>query len=152
MNMKTGLIIGLAVLAGAGLYVFTRSSSDSADSARQDLAVPTQQAVAGEAMAEVKVPALEGAALMGERAFNAKCASCHGKNAAGQQGVAPPLVHKYYRPGHHGDAAFFMAARNGVRSHHWRFGDMPPVKGITEAEIKTIVAYVRALQKENGIY
>ncbi len=47
--------------------------------------------------------------------------------------------------------AFLMAARNGVRSHHWKFGDMPPVEGITDAEVKTIVAYVRALQQANGI-
>ena len=47
-------------------------------------------------------------------------------NAAGQNGVAPPLVHKLYEPGHHSDMAFIMAAKNGVRSHHWRFGNMPP--------------------------
>ena len=74
------------------------------------------------------------------------------RNASGIEGKGPPLVHKYYHPGHHGDAAFFQAARNGVRSHHWRFGDMPPVKGLTDADIKAIVRYVRELQKENGIF
>jgi len=66
-------------------------------------------------------------------------------------GVAPPLVHKIYEPNHHGDMAFLMAARNGVRAHHWKFGNMPPVEGITDAEVITIVAYVRALQRANGI-
>jgi len=41
--------------------------------------------------------------------------------------------------------------RNGVRAHHWKFGSMPPVDGITDAEDGTIVAYVRALQRANGI-
>jgi hypothetical protein len=47
--------------------------------------------------------------------------------------------------------AFVMAAQNGVRAHHWKFGDMPPVEGVTNADILNVVAYVRALQRENGI-
>jgi cytochrome c1 len=41
--------------------------------------------------------------------------------------------------------------RNGVRSHHWGFGDMPPIDGLTDADVTNVVAYVRALQRENGI-
>jgi mono/diheme cytochrome c family protein len=89
---------------------------------------------------------------MGERAFNAKCAVCHGASAAGREGKGPPLVHKIYEPNHHSDMAFVMAAKNGVRSHHWRFGNMPPVDGVTDADVKAITAYVRALQKENGVF
>ena len=48
--------------------------------------------------------------------------------------------------------AFVMAAKSGVRSHHWRYGNMPPVDGVTDADVKAITAYVRALQKENGIF
>ena len=108
-------------------------------------------ATAGAALVKVIVPDLDGAAVLGERAYLARCAQCHGANAAGQDGVAPPLVHKIYEPSHHGDGAFLVAALNGVRSHHWPFGDMPPVDGITEAEIKSIITYVRALQSANGI-
>ena len=108
-------------------------------------------AARGAALSEVQIHELQGNALIGERAYEAKCASCHGDNAAGQDGVAPPLVHKIYEPSHHGDAAFMVAARNGVRSHHWPFGNMPPVDGITDAEVSMIIAYVRALQQANGI-
>lgn len=106
---------------------------------------------AGPAMVAVTVPALSASEKEGEAAYNASCAACHGKNAAGQEGVAPPFVHRIYEPGHHGDQAFLIAALNGVRAHHWRFGDMPPVEGVTEDEISSIVAYVRALQRANGI-
>ena len=66
-------------------------------------------------------------------------------------GVAPPLVHVIYEPSHHGDRAFLLAAQNGVRGHHWPFGNMPPVEGITQADVMDIVAYIRRLQRENGI-
>lgn len=110
------------------------------------------QPVTGAALVNVIVPELSGTAKEGEALFNRSCASCHGTNAAGQDGVAPPLVHKIYEPGHHGDASFLIAARNGVRAHHWPFGNMPPVEGITDTEIENITVYVRELQRANGIY
>ena len=85
------------------------------------------------------------------KAKAAVCAACHGANAAGQNGVAPPLVHKIYEPSHHGDAAFLLAAKQGVRAHHWKFGNMPPVEGVTPGDVKMVVAYVRELQRANGI-
>jgi mono/diheme cytochrome c family protein len=90
------------------------------------------------------------AAKMGERAFNAVCAACHGKGAAGTD-VGPPLVHRIYEPSHHGDYAFEMAVANGVRAHHWKFGNMPPQPGLTKADVGAIIAYVRELQRANGI-
>lgn len=104
------------------------------------------------AIAEVILPAqLSENAQIGERVFEAKCAVCHGRNAAGQNGVAPPLVHSIYRPGHHADAAFLIAARNGVRAHHWKFGNMPPVEGVTDGEVRLVTQYIRELQRANGI-
>lgn len=109
-------------------------------------------AESGVAMAQVVLPeTLSENAEIGKVAFEAKCAVCHGANAAGQDGVAPPLVHKIYEPSHHGDAAFLLAAKNGVRAHHWRFGNMPPVEGVTDGDVKMITAYVRELQRANGI-
>jgi len=103
-------------------------------------------------MVDVLLPAsLSANAQIGQKVFEAKCAECHGKNAAGQDGVAPPLVHKIYEPSHHGDAAFLLAAKNGVRAHHWRFGNMSPLEGVTDGDVKMIVAYVRELQRANGI-
>jgi mono/diheme cytochrome c family protein len=103
-------------------------------------------------MVKVALPEnLTEEAVIGKRAFDAACASCHGANAAGQDGVAPPLVHKIYEPSHHGDATFHRAAQQGVKAHHWSFGDMPPVEGLTQSDVDAIVAYVRELQRHNGI-
>lgn len=103
-------------------------------------------------MVEVALPAtLDEQAQLGETAFNGVCATCHGANAAGQNGVAPPLIHKIYEPGHHGDMAFHMAVQNGARAHHWTFGNMPPLTGLTTSDVDNIIAYVRAVQRENGI-
>ena len=86
----------------------------------------------------------------GEKAFAANCAPCHGVNASGTD-HGPPFVHDIYNPGHHPDAAFFYAARYGVRQHHWPYGDMPPQPQVSEEQVRTIVQYVRELQVANGI-
>jgi len=88
---------------------------------------------------------------MGAAAYTAKCADCHGVNGVGRDEIAPPLVHKIYEPSHHGDMAFELAVANGVRAHHWQFGNMPPIDGLTRADVGSIVSYVRALQRANGI-
>ncbi|MFW6078131.1 MAG: c-type cytochrome [Gemmatimonadota bacterium] len=86
----------------------------------------------------------------GESLFDANCARCHGEAALGTE-VGPPLVHPVYEPGHHADAAFVLAVERGVRPHHWRFGPMPPVPGVSREEVAEITAYVRWLQREAGI-
>jgi mono/diheme cytochrome c family protein len=86
----------------------------------------------------------------GAGAFARNCASCHGEHARGTE-VGPPLVHPYYVPSHHGDAAFQFAVQRGVAAHHWRFGDMPPQPQVTAAEREEIIAYVRWLQRDAGI-
>ncbi|WP_257884463.1 c-type cytochrome [Sulfitobacter sp. CW3] len=87
----------------------------------------------------------------GEAAYVKFCSECHGANGQGRKDIAPPLVHKIYEPNHHGDMAFALAAKNGVRAHHWNFGNMPAVEGIAQTEILNVVTYVRALQRKNGI-
>ena len=96
------------------------------------------------------LPVNAEAADPGVTAFERHCASCHGKNAAGTD-KGPTFIHRVYHPGHHGDAAFAIAVRRGVRQHHWRFGDMKPVPDVTDEELMEIVRYVRKLQKANGI-
>ena len=103
-------------------------------------------------MVRVAIPELGEEFAVGARAFKAKCAACHGPTAGGIEGAGPPLVHVIYEPSHHADVAFFRAAEMGVRAHHWTFGNMLPVEGITRAEIGEIVAYLRAVQRANGIY
>jgi len=87
----------------------------------------------------------------GQIAFERTCATCHGAKGAGGTGKAPPLIHPIYEPGHHPDAAFLRAAFQGVQAHHWNFGDMPPVEGITEKEVELIATYIREIQRANGI-
>jgi len=116
------------------------------------LAAQNSHAASGDALVEVSVPELGAQEREGEAWFNKFCADCHGTNAAGVDGKGPPLVHRIYEPGHHGDAAFYLAPRQGVRAHHWPFGDMQPLEvDLTDAAIERIVTYVRALQRANGI-
>ncbi len=101
-------------------------------------------------LVQVKEPALSARAQTGKAAFDANCARCHGVNASGTD-KGPPLVHDIYNPGHHGDASFRLAPKRGVRAHHWPFGDMPPLPEVTELDMTAIIAYVRELQRANGI-
>jgi hypothetical protein len=39
-----------------------------------------------------------------------------------------------------------------VEPHHWDFGPMPPQPDVSRADVEAIVAYVRAEQKEAGIF
>ena len=105
-----------------------------------------------EALVQVRVPnELSQSAELGKDVFDTKCAACHGPNAVGRDGVGPPLVHIIYEPGHHSDESFQRAVAAGVPAHHWPFGNMPPVEGLSRNDVTTIVSYVRALQRENGI-
>ena len=99
---------------------------------------------------DVKIPELDRTATAGRALFTQNCASCHGAAAGGAE-QGPPLVHITYEPNHHPDQAFYIAAKIGVRQHHWRFGDMPPVEAVNEQQLAKIIAYVRALQRANGI-
>ena len=101
-------------------------------------------------------PAVGGGTLpaelqAGEAKFNANCSACHGPKAVGTQ-QGPPLVHKIYEPNHHGDAAFQLAAANGVRAHHWQFGNMPKIEAVTPSDVDQIIQYVRWLQRQAGIF
>ncbi len=86
----------------------------------------------------------------GEAKFKANCMPCHGPEGTGTQ-QGPPLVHKIYEPNHHGDEAFQRAAANGVRAHHWQFGDMPKIATVTPADVSEIIRYIRWLQRQAGI-
>lgn len=86
----------------------------------------------------------------GEAAFNRFCSACHGPGAAGTS-KGPSFINKIYEPGHHGDPSFIRAARMGVRAHHWKFGDMPKIEGVTDGDLEQIISYVRWLQRQAGI-
>jgi mono/diheme cytochrome c family protein len=88
---------------------------------------------------------LDGAAL-----YEQACSRCHGVDLRGTD-QGPPFLDAIYRPGHHADAAFFLAAKNGARAHHRNFGNMPPVSGLSDEQIEAIVGHVRAQQRAAGI-
>ena len=85
-----------------------------------------------------------------EQLFDANCASCHGDAARGTA-IGPPLVHIFYEPSHHSDAAFHLAVRNGVVAHHWNYGDMPPQPKVSTEQMTEVIAYIRWLQRNAGI-
>lgn len=88
--------------------------------------------------------ASDGASL-----YQRSCASCHGKDLRGtDQGPSP--LSQVYEPGHHSDDSFRAAIAQGSRAHHWNFGDMPPVAGVSEAEANAIVGYIRQQQQTHG--
>jgi mono/diheme cytochrome c family protein len=103
-----------------------------------------------QAVVDINFPELTPTQVQGQKLFSANCAVCHGNNATGT-GNGPNLIQKIYQPRFHADGAFFIAAKSGVRAHHWQFGSMPPVEGVEKQEIARIVEYVRALQRANGI-
>jgi len=106
--------------------------------------------IATTANTSVTLPDLSGTAAEGAELFTQYCVACHGESGGGSD-AGPPLIHKIYEPNHHADQAFLVAALYGVRQHHWQFGNMPPVEGISQDEVIKIVSYVRAVQRANGI-
>jgi len=95
-------------------------------------------------------PGLMPSPATGRVLYQKNCAVCHGVDLKGSD-KGPPFLHRVYEPSHHGDIAFQLAAKNGVRAHHWQFGDMKPVPAVTPDEIAHITAYIRAAQRKTGI-
>ena len=135
-----GILVLVAVAIGGAFWWMQQPKETAATAPRERL--PHQ--------VEVTVPALSAPAMAGSEVFAANCQVCHGTNASGGPG-GPPLVHIIYEPNHHGDGSFVAAVRNGVRQHHWNFGNMAPVPGIADQQILEIITYVRELQRANGI-
>lgn len=126
--MLTAAVLGFASLGGA-------ASAETADSGA------AQQSAS-------KMPFQLGA---GKRHYDRLCAECHGGDLKGSE-QGPPLIHAFYKPGHHGDAAFLRAALQGTRQHHWNFGDMEPVPGADQRKVTQIIQYVRWAQQAAGLY
>lgn len=85
----------------------------------------------------------------GAEVFGSSCASCHGSDLRGTD-RGPALLSIVYEPGHHPDAAFRSAIVNGAPQHHWSFGNMPPVRGLSDADIDAVITHVRAQQDDKG--
>ncbi len=99
----------------------------------------------------IKSPKVPFSYALGMLTFQEKCSACHGKWAEGVADKGPPLIHRFYKPNHHPDKAFYRAAKFGARQHHWTFGDMPPVKDISQKQVTNIIRFIRWWQRQNGI-
>jgi cytochrome c5 len=97
---------------------------------------------------EVEIPFHLG---KGQLLYEKYCSSCHGLQLNGSD-KGPTLLHPFYKPSHHGDKAFYRAALQGARQHHWEFGDMPPVEGMTTKKMDKLVPYVRYYQQQKKLY
>ena len=99
MNKIVPAALATVAIAGGAYYL-----------TRPDAPEPSAQQAEGQPLVSITVPdTLSADAMMGQRAFDATCAACHGTNATGKKGFGPPLVHKIYEPNHHADMAFLMA-------------------------------------------
>ena len=85
----------------------------------------------------------------GSGLYAANCAECHGEDLRGTD-QGPSHLSEVYEPGHHGDGAFLVAVMAGATPHHWDYGPMPPVEGLTEQDVEAIVAFVRERQRVEG--
>jgi len=92
----------------------------------------------------------DASATRGAEVFANNCARCHGKDLGGTD-QGPPFLHEYYVPSHHGDGAFLVAVQRGVQPHHWDFGAMPPIEGLSQEDVEDIVAHVRQVQRDAGL-
>lgn len=86
---------------------------------------------------------------LGAQVYQASCASCHGVDLRGTD-KGPSQLSIVYEPGHHGDDSYRSAVRNGAPQHHWNFGDMAPVDGISDEEIEAVIVFIRAEQQRLG--
>lgn len=86
----------------------------------------------------------------GKTLYGSGCASCHGTDLQGTD-EGPPFLHRVYAPSHHSDMSFQLAVRSGTRAHHWKFGDMASVPGMTPDDVAHITAYIRMHQRSAGI-
>lgn len=85
----------------------------------------------------------------GEPLYQASCGECHGTDLRGTD-QGPSLLSIVYEPAHHSDAAFQLAVRNGSPAHHWSFGPMEPVPGLTDEDVDAITVFVRSVQEREG--
>lgn len=86
---------------------------------------------------------------LGAIVYANNCASCHGADLRGTD-EGPSQLSIVYEPNHHPDAAYRTAIANGTPQHHWNFGDMPPVEGLSDSEVEAVIGWVRSEQQRQG--
>ena len=143
MKSWTGPQVAKAVIACLA-WLFVSGCSENGSNAQS---TPASSLAIQSASVDTPVP---DEFTDGEAKFNNFCLRCHGAQGRGTNN-GPPLVHKIYEPSHHADMAFQRAAAQGVRAHHWKFGNMPKIEEATPEDVTQIIGYVRWLQRQAGI-
>jgi len=101
-------------------------------------------------LSEFNIPVQDPALVAeGEVLYQASCATCHASNLEGTA-VGPSHLSVIYNPEHHSDEGFRRAVLGGVQAHHWGFGDMPAITGLTDDDLVKIIAYIRENQRIKG--
>ena len=86
----------------------------------------------------------------GRSLYGQACSVCHGQALEGTN-AGPTFLNRIYAPGHHADISFMFAIERGVRAHHWNFGNMAPVEGLSQEQVLAIIAFIREEQRAAGI-
>lgn len=90
-----------------------------------------------------------GPSSKGKALYERSCAACHGADLRGTA-RGPSQFSQVYAPDHHPDASYRAAIANGATAHHWNFGPMPPVPGLSADDVTAIIAYIREQQTKHG--
>lgn len=85
----------------------------------------------------------------GETVYSQNCASCHGVDLEGTD-KGPSQLSVVYEPNHHSDDSYRSAIANGVPQHHWPFGNMPPIEGLSADEVEAVIGFIRSEQEQRG--
>ena len=94
-------------------------------------------------------PATANGSGQGAEVYASSCASCHGADLRGTE-KGPSQLSIVYEPNHHGDDSYRSAIANGAPQHHWPFGDMPRVEGLSDDDVEAVIAYIRSEQQRQG--
>lgn len=137
----------LAVLAACAFAV--ACGADASDAIDSSTPAPAPAPATSTAPPSPTSTAAAPAVPDGEAVYQQYCAECHGVDLRGTD-KGPSQLSIIYEPNHHGDYAYRVAIREGTREHHWWFGDMPPVEGITDLEIEKVISFIRAEQQRLG--
>ena len=142
MTTRAGLTRRAAVLAAALALATTAAACGGDDEAATG---------DGDAPASTAGPGVGGTAdlAQGEEVYQANCARCHGEDLRGTD-QGPSQLSVVYEPSHHSDQSYVAAITQGSPAHHWDFGDMPPVEGLDQDEMASVIAYIRSVQEAEG--
>ena len=144
----------LAVLSAAMLAACADSTADSATPAASPAAATASSTVT----ADVSRAAAPGTPLVATadpsidagRLFAANCARCHGGDMKGTAD-GPSLLDRAYLLIFHPDEEYIRAVLEGVPAHHWEYGDMPRIEGLSRADAIALTAHIRAAQRSAGL-